>query len=41
MAGTDDAARDLAAMGPLLTLHINPYGLFELDMELRLALDAA
>lgn len=34
-------ARDLAALSPLLTLHINPYGRFELNMEIRLALDAA
>jgi hypothetical protein len=34
-------ARDLAALSPFLTLHINPYGRFELDMEARLALDAA
>ncbi len=33
--------RDLVALSPLLTLHINPYGRFELDMEVRLALDAA
>ncbi len=32
--------RDLAALSPLLTLHINPYGRFELDMEARLALAA-
>jgi len=30
--------RDLAALSPLLTLHINPYGRFELDMEARLPL---
>jgi hypothetical protein len=32
--------RDLAALSPLLTLHINPYGRFELDMEARLAFAA-
>lgn len=32
-------ARDLAALSPLLTQHINPYGRFELDMDARLALD--
>jgi len=30
--------RDLAALSPLFTLHINPYGRFELDMEARLQL---
>lgn len=28
--------RDLAALSPLFTKHINPYGRFELDMEARL-----
>jgi len=28
--------RDLAALSPLITLHTNPYGRFELDMEARL-----
>lgn len=32
--------RDLAALSPLITLHINPYGRFELDMEARLPLAA-
>ena len=32
--------RDLAALSPLITQHINPYGRFELDMEARLALAA-
>jgi len=32
--------RDLAALSPLITLHINPYGRFELDMETRLPLAA-
>jgi TnpA family transposase len=32
--------RDLGALSPLLTQHINPYGRFELDLEARLALDA-
>ena len=31
-------ARDLAALSPLISLHTNPYGRFELDMEARLAL---
>jgi TnpA family transposase len=30
--------RDLAALSPLLTQHINPYGRFELNMETRIAL---
>ncbi len=30
--------RDLAALSPLITQHINPYGRFELDMETRLPL---
>ncbi|MGE0917446.1 Tn3 family transposase [Trichlorobacter lovleyi] len=32
--------RDLAALSPLITQHINPYGRFELDMEKRLPLAA-
>ena len=32
--------RDLAALSPLITLHINPYGRFELDMAARLELAA-
>jgi TnpA family transposase len=32
--------RDLAALSPLLTQHINRYGRFELDMAVRLLLDA-
>lgn len=32
--------RDLAALSPLITQHINPYGRFELDMEFRLPLAA-
>jgi TnpA family transposase len=32
--------RDLAALSPLITQHINPYGRFELDMEARLPLAA-
>jgi hypothetical protein len=32
--------RDLAALSPLITLHINPYGRFELDMDARLPLAA-
>jgi len=32
--------RDLAALSPLITQHINPYGRFELDMEARLSLAA-
>lgn len=30
--------RDLAALSPLISQHINPYGRFELDMEVRLPL---
>jgi len=30
--------RDLAALNPLITQHINPYGRFELNMETRLPL---
>lgn len=30
--------RDLAALSPLITQHINPYGRFELDLEVRLPL---
>ena len=33
--------RDLAALSPLLTQHINKYGRFELDLETRLLLDSA
>lgn len=33
--------RDLAALSPLLTQHINPYGRFELDMEARLPLGSS
>lgn len=32
--------RDLAALNPLITQHINPYGRFELNMEVRLPLAA-
>jgi hypothetical protein len=32
------APRDLAALSPLLTQHIHPYGNFDLDMETRIAL---
>jgi TnpA family transposase len=32
--------RDLAALSPLITQHINPYGYFDLDMDDRLALAA-
>ena len=32
------APRDLAALSPLITQHINPYGRFKLDMEARLPL---
>jgi TnpA family transposase len=31
--------RDLAALSPLITQHINPYGRFDLDMDIRLPLD--
>jgi hypothetical protein len=30
--------RDLAALSPLVYHHINPYGLFELDLDARLPL---
>ena len=33
--------RDLAALSPLLTQHVNPYGRFELDMEARLPLTSS
>jgi hypothetical protein len=33
-------ARDLAALSPLITQHINPYGRFELDMDSRIELEA-
>jgi len=33
-------ARDLAALSPLITQHIDPYGCFELDMETRLPIAA-
>lgn len=32
--------RDLGALSPLLTQHINPYGRFELDLDARLELEA-
>lgn len=32
-------SRDLSALSPLLTQHINPYGRFELDMDTRIALE--
>ncbi len=32
--------RDLGALSPLLTQHINPYGRFDLDLEARLELEA-
>ncbi len=32
--------RDLAALSPLLTQHINPYGRFELDFETRLLIES-
>jgi TnpA family transposase len=31
--------RDMAALTPLLYVHVNPYGIFELDMSRRLPLD--
>lgn len=33
--------RDLAALSPLLTLHINPYGRFDLDMDARIPIEEA
>jgi len=32
--------RDLGALSPLLTQHVNPYGRFELDLDTRLELEA-
>jgi TnpA family transposase len=32
-------ARDLAGLSPLLTLHVTPYGRFELDLEARIPLE--
>ena len=34
-------AEDWRALTPLIWLHINPYGVFLLDMDARLQLDAA
>jgi len=31
--------RDLAALSPLMTQHINPYGRFELDLDIRLPIE--
>jgi len=31
--------RDMAALTPLVHAHVNPYGIFELDMSRRLPLD--
>ena len=33
--------RDLAPLSPLLTLHINPYGRFELNMDARIPIEQA
>ena len=33
--------RDLAALSALLTLHINPYGRFDLDMDARIPIEEA
>jgi len=33
--------RDLAALSPLLTQHINPYGRFDLDMDARIPIEQA
>lgn len=33
--------RDLAALSPLMSQHINPYGRFELDMDSKIDIDAA
>jgi hypothetical protein len=33
--------RDLQALTPLIYLHINPYGIFHLDMQARLRFEAA
>ena len=32
--------RDLTALSPLMTQHINPYGRFELDLDARLPIGA-
>jgi hypothetical protein len=32
---------DLRALTPLIWEHVNPYGIFQLDMKQRLQLDAA
>jgi hypothetical protein len=32
-------AEDLRGLTPLIYAHVNPYGVFRLDMEERLALD--
>ncbi len=37
--GKQMTRRDLSALSPLLTQHINPYGLFELDMAARIPID--
>ena len=31
--------RDLAALSPLMTQHINSYGRFELDLDIRLPIE--
>lgn len=35
------SAEDRRALTPLIYLHINPYGIFELDMDKRIPIDAA
>ncbi|HCI6643483.1 TPA: Tn3 family transposase [Klebsiella variicola subsp. variicola] len=34
-------AEDFRALTPLIYAHVNPYGIFELDMETRLPIEAA
>ena len=40
-AGSDELApEDLRALSPLIYNHVNPYGIFELDMEQRIRIAA-
>ena len=36
---TEAPARDLSTLTPLMWEHVNPYGRFELDMNVRIPLD--
>ena len=40
MAVTNEGRR-LQALTPLIYAHVNPYGIFELDMETRLPIEVA